>query len=228
MKAFFWSVLGAVLSAVLIYFVNGYFESRDSQNKYQIDYSIDGSELKIKKEDFAEIGKGIGKYSDDISISRISVVNSGSQPVANQEAIVRVGTVSELSGGIIKAASEKLPGSDPDSVKMTINKDRLTVKYSLLNPAEEHTFWLAYDTYGSPSFTMRKPGLSVTEIDKDEALGNGWDFGSVLMAAVAGLLIFLGGIMITSLSIKEDLKTRGFDLDSMMKSKKIDKPKEDS
>ena len=220
MKAFLWSVLGAVVSAILIYFANGYLEKQFDTQKYSVEYKLDDTLFSLSKDQLVEIGNKAGKYSNNISVGRITIHNTGSEAISDQKATVRVGEVNELVGGVLKVENIQFPGEDPDGVKIETTKDRIDLTYKLLNPDEYHSFWFAYESFGSPSLTMRGEGLILQEAEEFQS-GNVWGIGSLILLLIAILVAFLAGALVSYNGTGKELKARGEDLEELLKKPKL-------
>jgi hypothetical protein len=219
MKAFFWSVLGAVVSAALIYFVNNYLQQQDRDQHFKVQYSIDNGYLSLSKDDLQALLQGLGQYASNVSIAAVTVKNVGSEALKDQDAVVRVGGLTGTESGIIKVASLTVPGDDPDMVKFDNEKDRINIRYKLLNPGEAHRFWFAYNAYSIPSFTMRREGLSLSEPPSTD--DESYDLGTWILGFIGLLFIFLIGAGVGAAATSSELKARGHDVDAMLKGPKV-------
>jgi phosphate/sulfate permease len=222
-KALFYSVLGAVLSAILIYFAQDYIQEQKKSSARVVRYEVEDNLISMDKSVLMNVASSADQFADTVTFAKVTVENAGTDAISNQTAVFRTGSEEPVGKGILRQGSLELPGKDPDSVSMKASKNRLDLTYKLLNAGEKHSFWVAYNDVGVPSFTMRTPGLTLEEGLKEEADDDGiWDLGNWLLLVIALGVAFLAGVVSFYASISSELKARGFDLDEMAKAPKLE------
>ena len=213
MKSLVTATLAAILGGLAVFFFQTWYAEYKNHNHARVSYDISNKPLSTSMDDLKTIESKLDKVYDTAKFSQITIKNVGDLALENQQVEV---AQSVPGKGILYYKSESAPGDDDQDVMSDIKNDRLRLTYKLLNPREQHVFWVAYNGFGNLQLVIRRPGLVLIDASNNSQDD---DYMSILpyvgLGAIALLVGFLGGASVMS----AELKKKGVDVDSLLKTK---------
>jgi len=208
------SLIGTLITVLVTLYVTDWYTNTQKQTEFSMSVASYDTAVHLTQNQIREI-LSAGR---DINISLFEIVNSGSQPMTDQQLVIRTELYSSGSR-ILAVGSTVYPGDDEDGVITRIDGNKVVVSYRILNPGEKHRLWLVDNGLGLHSVTARRPGLTVSNIDREfNTPGflsdpvNILIFGLIFTVVVFGFGAFMGFA-----GFADEVRKRGFSPEEIMK-----------